>query len=114
MSERTTEYYEHSLEDVCIRLMQLLIKKHRDYGTNNLLKFGTFGILVRSSDKIERLVNLQNRKESVEDETILDTWMDVAGYALQAIMMLENTFSNPLINADANEIPEHSTDNSIV
>lgn len=95
MDEEKITYYEESLEDICVRLMQLLVKKHKDYGTGNLLKFGSFGILVRVSDKVERLINLHNKPEAVENETILDTWMDVAGYALQAIMMLEGTFNNP-------------------
>lgn len=106
------ETYEDALEDTCTRLMLLLIKKHEDYGTGNLLKFGTFGILVRGSDKIERLINLHNKSESVENETILDTWMDLAGYALQAIMMLEGTFTNPL-NTQSNPKTEHEGNNAI-
>lgn len=54
----------------------LLVKKHRDYGTQNLLLFGEFGILVRVSDKVQRLIQLHNNSgAALENETGDDTWM---------------------------------------
>ncbi len=37
----------------------LLDKKQQDYGSSNISKFGVFGVIVRLSDKIERLKNLK-------------------------------------------------------
>ena len=36
--------------------LKLFIRKQNDYGPRNISKFGEGGILVRSTDKIERLI----------------------------------------------------------
>jgi hypothetical protein len=46
------------------------------------------GILVRSTDKVSRLKNLLE-KPGRTGETRLDTWRDLAGYALQALILLK-------------------------
>ena len=67
-------------------LKELLLKKHRDYGTNNLDEFGSFGILLRVSDKRQRLLNLiKNENRAEVNETLEDTWLDIAGYAVQGV-----------------------------
>ena len=62
--------------------MKLFDKKQHDYGPQNIAKFGTTGVLVRSSDKIERLINLYNRgdKPQVNNESITDSWQDLSVY----------------------------------
>jgi hypothetical protein len=75
--------------------LSLLMKKHADYGTANLDRFGAYGILVRVSDKVARIENLTHQKTlgnaepEVADETVKDTWRDIAGYAIQAIRLIE-------------------------
>lgn len=44
----------------------LMDRKQQDYGSKNISKFGTFGVLVRLSDKIERLKNLRGLKPGVK------------------------------------------------
>ena len=59
----------------------LFDKKQHDYGPQNIAKFGTTGVLVRSSDKLERLINLYKRDEKPEvAEPITDTWQDLSVY----------------------------------
>jgi ribosomal protein S27AE len=71
----------------------LLLEKHHDYGEDNLSEFGVYGILVRVTDKVARLKNLIDKQASgtgvpeVSSENIEDTWRDLAGYALQALIM---------------------------
>ena len=73
----------------------LLIAKNKSYGDNNLRKFGRFGILVRVSDKIERLKNLlENKVSTTLTETEKDTWMDIAGYAIQAVRFINEEQGN--------------------
>ena len=61
--------------------IKLFDKKQHDYGPHNIGKFGTTGVLVRSSDKLERLINLYNRAEKPEvDEPITETWQDLSVY----------------------------------
>ncbi len=61
--------------------IQLFDKKQHDYGPQNIAKFGTTGVLVRSSDKLERLINLYKRNEEPEvAEPITETWQDLSVY----------------------------------
>ncbi len=66
----------------------LLDRKRQDYGTGNIRKFGSHGVLVRVSDKVERLINLSKRDGSPNFESVDDTWKDIAGYAILALIEL--------------------------
>lgn len=79
--------YEHKLDATLASIRAMLLKKHHDYGENNLSRFGVFGILVRCSDKLARIENLLKRDSEVKDETQADTWRDLAGYAIQCLIM---------------------------
>lgn len=80
-------------------LVELFISKQRDYGSENIAKFGTAGLLIRIHDKIARLENIMERSEgdfntavgvnAVPGETIVDTLYDVVGYATIATMWLK-------------------------
>jgi hypothetical protein len=74
--------FNDALLDVADHLVRTLEAKRHDYGVGNISKFGQYGILVRISDKLERLINLIDKNPKVADETALDTWLDLAGYAL--------------------------------
>ncbi len=82
------------MKNEVVVLSQLLTKKHSDYGEDNLKKFGEVGIVIRVNDKIERLKQLTQKDAKVTDEKVSDTWLDIAGYAVQAIIMLENIDNN--------------------
>jgi hypothetical protein len=69
---------------------QLVIRKQRDYSHANILAFGLYGVLVRANDKVARLKNLQG-KEGV-NEPRLDSWRDLAGYSIIAIMLQRGWF----------------------
>jgi hypothetical protein len=86
--------YRQGLAQVSLELQAMLAKKHHDYGVDNLKKFGEFGILVRCSDKVERLNNILKSGAAVA-ETKEDTWLDLAGYAIQALMMAKGYFELP-------------------
>ena len=66
----------------------LLDQKRQDYGTENIKKFGSYGVLVRVSDKVERLINLSKRNDKPNFESIEDSWRDIAGYAILALIEL--------------------------
>lgn len=76
-----------SIQAITDSIAVLLTQKRQDYGTENLDKFGEFGILVRISDKVERLRNLLASGKEPNFESINDTWRDVAGYAVLALEM---------------------------
>ncbi|MDN5318011.1 MAG: hypothetical protein PWR08_2136, partial [Thermoanaerobacterium sp.] len=56
-------------------------------------KLGIISAITRMGDKYNRLVNLCTKSESerqVKDETIKDTLMDLANYAIMTIIELED------------------------
>jgi len=80
-------------------LVDLFISKQRDYGSENISKFGTAGLLIRIHDKIARLENIMERSQNdfntavgvnaVQGETIVDTLYDVVGYSTIGLMWLK-------------------------
>lgn len=65
--------------------LELLDRKARDYGPGNINAFGDLGVLVRMSDKIERLKNLYKSSATPQVESVDDTWIDIMNYAAIAI-----------------------------
>jgi hypothetical protein len=73
--------------------IDLMIKKQHDYGHNNILGFGLLGLCIRMSDKIARLVSLEKRGSKPHNESVVDTWTDIVGYATIAKMLENGTFN---------------------
>jgi hypothetical protein len=67
----------------------LMDRKQRDYGPRNISGFGTFGVLVRMNDKMERLKTLfgSGRKKKAQNESIVDTLRDVSNYPIIALLI---------------------------
>lgn len=82
------------------RMTDLLISKQRDYGHGNINAFGTYGVLVRLSDKIERLKNLMSNGIKPTNESVIDTLQDMVGYCVIAMMLDDGTFALPLGETD--------------
>lgn len=79
---------------------ELMINKQKDYGKNNILEFGEFGVVVRMNDKFSRLKNLMDMKtgqfKATKNETVEDTLMDIANYARILRMLRDGTFELPM------------------
>jgi hypothetical protein len=73
-------------------MLELLCRKQHDYGHGNILSFGMIGVAVRMADKVARLANLTSRDIDAVNESLLDTWRDIVGYAVIAGMLLVGTF----------------------
>lgn len=66
----------------------LFDRKHEAYGPNNIRKGGTFGCVLRSSDKFERLFTMfENRRRKLVNESILDNFRDISNYQIIAVML---------------------------
>lgn len=78
-------------------LIDTLIRKQRDYGHNNILRFGTYGVIVRCHDKIARLEHLILKAAEPQNESIKDNILDVAGYAAIGIMLNHGWFEKELV-----------------
>lgn len=77
---------------------KVLIRKQRDYGHENIARFGRQGLMVRLHDKVARLENLLNSQRQPENETIDDTLLDIVGYSAIGIMWETAVFMLPLEN----------------
>jgi len=94
MSEE--EYFEDGLDEILSELRELMIKKQKDYGHDNILEFGELGVLVRANDKMARLKNLIQNDKEAQNESIEDSWKDLANYAIIALLLRRDKFENPL------------------
>lgn len=76
------------MTDVANDMVSLLTAKRQSYGPSNLTVFGDDGVLVRTSDKLQRLVHMRNTgiKTTAVNESVEDAWRDIAGYALLVLM----------------------------
>jgi hypothetical protein len=76
-------------------IAKTVIKKQKDYGPNNIRRspYGAQqGLVVRLYDKIARLANLTRLGKTPENESLRDTYIDIAGYAIIGLMILDGTF----------------------
>lgn len=73
----------------------LFDRKQQDYGPKNITSFGSFGILVRMNDKMERLKSLMGKKRrKPQNESIRDSFKDIANYALMAVVLEKGEWPN--------------------
>tara|TARA_Y100000310_G_scaffold226056_1_gene228148 strand:+ start:1180 stop:1626 length:447 start_codon:yes stop_codon:yes gene_type:complete len=86
-----------------VDIANLVCQKQTDYGTTNITMFGLEGIMIRLSDKINRLTNLIKNDKHPENESLQDTLTDIAGYAIIGLMLSHKTFELPLRKMDAEE-----------
>ena len=73
-------------------LAELLIKKQKDYGPKNISDSpgGPLnGLRVRMFDKLARINNLLETGAKPENESLRDSFMDIANYAIIAMMVLD-------------------------
>ncbi len=105
----TPKTFDEACEQLAREIAQVVIKKQRDYGKENILKYEAFmrqvlgkdyqigvGVLARLNDKFERLKNLYKKGTKPENEPIEDTFSDIIGYATVAQLLLRNQFKLPL------------------
>lgn len=77
-------------------VVQVIAAKQHDYGHDNITVEGHVGLRVRIHDKVARLKNLLRRGGVAKNEALSDTWMDIIGYGIIGLMLLEGTFTLPL------------------
>ena len=82
----------------CEELKNLLIKKNKDYGNSydkTLDEYGKHIGLIRIEDKLNRLKNLILSEEEMRtEESIIDTVLDIAGYAVLFSIYLKEQCCN--------------------
>lgn len=66
--------------------------KNADYGDSFAKSYDEFGMtapIIRMSDKLERLKSLSQAEAKVKDESIRDTLIDLANYAIMTVVELD-------------------------
>jgi len=77
-----------------------LCMKQGDYGPNNIARFGHSGLLLRLHDKVARLENLVSQGREAQNESLHDTYLDIVGYSVIGMMLLDGSFFFPLTSFD--------------
>lgn len=73
----------------------LLLQKHKDYGPKNISQSpgGPLnGLRVRMWDKLARINNLVDNKVNPSNESLADSFKDLANYAIIGLMVLEGSW----------------------
>lgn len=74
-------------------LAELLIRKQKDYGPKNISQApgGPLnGLRVRMFDKLARINNLIETGAKPQNESLRDSFVDLANYAIISLMVLDN------------------------
>lgn len=83
--------------DTANGLTNLLLKKHADYGPKNISVSpgGPInGLRVRMHDKLARINNLVDNNATPENESLEDSFVDLANYAIIGLMVLRGQWPN--------------------
>ena len=96
-SADTSPAYDKTIriKELADHLVDTYCRKNKDYGDSfgiSVNKYGIIAALTRMSDKWNRLENLiltLDQRRNVEDESVLDTLLDMATYALMTYIEIE-------------------------
>lgn len=89
--------FEDVVVETYAEAMRVLLKKHADYGPKNIaLSPGgpLNGLRVRMWDKMARINNLIDNDVEPENESLKDSFLDLANYALIAMIVLDGEWPN--------------------
>lgn len=89
--------FEMDLRLIAQDNLLLLLRKHKDYGPKNiaLAPGGPInGLRVRMHDKLSRINHLFDTGADPENEPLRDSFIDMANYALIALMVLDGKWDS--------------------
>lgn len=87
--------FEDALDEQLETMKRIILSKRADYGYLNLVKFGEIGFATRAYDKMERLANLLVSGKKPNHESVNDTWVDLANYAIMACIFRNGEIGLP-------------------
>ena len=79
-------------EELCEYLNSLYAQKNHDYGDSFHLTYLEEGMAmprIRLGDKLNRFKTLSRKEQLVNDESIKDTLIDLANYAIMTVLEIE-------------------------
>ena len=83
-------------QEICEKLNNIYDRKNSDYNDSFGKTFSEYGMAmpcIRLEDKLQRLKSLtiHNKERKVGDESIEDTLMDLANYAIMTLIEIESS-----------------------
>ena len=78
--------------DICKELNNIYIAKNADYGDSFGKSYESYGnvmAIIRLNDKLSRFEQLIKHKSEVKNESIRDTLIDLANYAIMTIIEMD-------------------------
>jgi hypothetical protein len=85
--------FRNDASHVYAEALEVLIKKQIDYGPKNISNAPggpMMGLAVRLHDKISRLANLLENNIEPNNESIEDTFLDIANYGMIGLMITQD------------------------
>ena len=91
----------HSFKYITDEMFELFKRKQSDYGPTNIgmgnriietnedVERSMMGLVVRMNDKVQRLMNLVLDHKDPQNESVEDTLIDIANYAVMAKMVID-------------------------
>lgn len=104
----TPETWEEAVLIVAAEAVAIMYDRHYKYGPGNISAFGEFGLVVRLSDKVQRLLFMVERggardtlatnapPEDFADEAVEDTYTDFSGYGFVGKMWRRGWWNLPI------------------
>lgn len=83
---------DQAFTQVTEEMLQMFLKKHKDYGKGNILSVKELGIAFREAEKVERLKHLLMEGKVPSNESVEETWVDIGVYAIIAILFRRGQF----------------------
>lgn len=91
-------YLDQAFDSELRKLLEIFIKKHKDYGKDNILDNGELGIIFRINDKLRRLQHLATKNDQAINENVTDSWQDIAVYAVIALLLKDGRFKDLVLD----------------
>lgn len=82
---------EQAFKEITEQMLQTYIKKNRDYGgafERGMERDGIISALTRMYDKLDRLHSLKDKDPEIVEESVQDTLLDLANYAIMTRICL--------------------------
>lgn len=98
---------------------EMFVKKNADYGNSFEKSLDEWGLIVsamRVQEKLDRVKTSLKQELKVKDESVEDTFLDIANYAIMTVMWLRkekekkeesmtfNEYENKLVSKEVKEI----------
>lgn len=92
--EQNMNEFEAKITNITTDLADTLIAKNHDYGNafhESVEEFGNVAMIISLNNKINRIKTLAKSDNKVKDESMRDTLLDLAGYAILSINELDKS-----------------------